>query len=93
LYTDDRVPGLERRLTLPSWNLFDVYGSSAPEAARLTPRSRTFASFSDDFSVRAGSSAYFRVSGASHPATAIRVRTPSDNQLPSIMQLFIVRLK
>jgi Big-like domain-containing protein len=92
LYTDDRFSQIDRRLTLPSWNLFEIYGASAPEPARLVPRSRTFESFRDDFSVRAGSSAYFRVSGGARPATAIRVRTPSDNTLPANMQLFVVRL-
>ena len=92
LYTDDRVTGLNARLTLPSWNLLDIYGHVA-ETGRLQPRSRAFSSFTEEFSVRAGSSAYFRLSGASRPATSIRVRNSSDGTLPSIMQLFVVRLR
>ena len=93
LYSDDRAPALDPKLTLPSWNLFDVYDLSAVEAARLAPRSRSFTGFTDAFSVRAGSSAYFRLSGSAHPATAIRVRNGSDGPLPSIMQVFVVRLQ
>ena len=92
LYTDDLAPTVTSRLTLPSWNLLDVY-SGAPEAAQLTPRPRTFASFSDQFSVRAGSSAYFRLGGASVAATAVRMRNGSDGPLPSVMQVFVVRLQ
>jgi hypothetical protein len=92
LYADDRSSTLTARLTLPSWNLPDVY-SGAPESARLEARARGFASFTDAFSVRAGSSAYFRVSGASVTATAIRMRNNSDGLLPSVMQVFVVRLQ
>ena len=93
LYVDDRVPGAATRLTLPSWDLFDIFDHSLPESSRLVPRSRSFSSFTDAFSVRAGSSAYFRVSGATHGPTAIRVRNSSAGQLPSIMQVFVVRLQ
>jgi hypothetical protein len=92
LYTDDRAPTLSTRLTLPSWNLLDVY-AGAPEPAQLTARSRAFASFRDAFSVRAGSAAYVRLSGASVSPTAVRIRNGSDGQLPSIMQVFVVRLQ
>ena len=93
LYTDDRVTGLDPKLTLSSWNLFDIYDVEATETARLVPRSRAFASFTDNFSVRAGSSAYFRVSGSSRPATAVRIRNNSGGTLPSVMQVFVVRLR
>jgi hypothetical protein len=43
--------------------------------------------------VRAASSSYLRVSGASRPGTAIRVRNAADGPLPAIMQVFIVRLQ
>jgi hypothetical protein len=92
-YGDDRVTGLDSKLTLPSWNLFDIYELSAPETARLVPRSRGFVSFTDAFQVRGGSSAYFRVSGGARPATALRVRNSSGGDLPSIMQIFVVRLQ
>ena len=94
LYADDRTPGLAARLTLPSWNLLEIYeGDATLEAARLVPRVREFRNFTDVFNVRAGSSAYFRVSGTSRSATAIRVRNNADGRLPSIMQVFVVRLQ
>jgi hypothetical protein len=93
LYADDRVPGLDPALTLPSWNLFDIFDANLVEAAWLVPRSRGFSSFSDAFNVRAGSAAYFRLSGATHPATAVRVRNGTDGDLPAIMQVFVVRLR
>lgn len=93
LYTDDRVPTLDRKLTLASWNLFEIFDVAGRESVRLVPRSRAFGNFADAFSVRAGSSAYFRVSGATHAATAVRVRNGSDGPLPSIMQVFVVRLQ
>ena len=92
LYVDDRVPAAAASLQLPSWNLLDVE-NGVVESARLVPRSRSFAGFTDAFSVRAGSTAYFRVSGATHPGTAIRIRTPTDQPLSSIMQVFVVRLQ
>ncbi len=93
LYADDRVPGLDPALTLPSWNLFDIFDENLVEAARLVPRSRGFSNFSDAFNVRAGSAAYFRLSGDVRPATAVRVRNGSDGGLPAIMQVFVVRLR
>jgi hypothetical protein len=92
LYVDDRITGAQSSLTLPSWNLLDV-ANGLVEAAQLVPRSRGFNGFSDAFNVRAGSSAYLRVSGTSHPGTAIRVRNGADGSLPAIMQVFIVRLQ
>ena len=93
LYTDDRVTGLDPKLRLSSWNLFNIFDDNLVETARLVPRSRGFASFTDNFSVRAGSSAYFRVSGSSRPATAVRIRNNSGGTLPAIMQVFVVRLQ
>jgi hypothetical protein len=92
LYVDDRVPGAQAELTLPSWNLFDFEGAIVP-AAHLQPRQRGFTNFSDDVSVRAASTAYFRVSAPNRPATAIRVRDQAGAPLPAIMQVWIVRLQ
>jgi hypothetical protein len=91
LYVDDRVPGAAMRLTLPSWNLFDIE-SVLVETARLQPRERGFGAFADEITVRGGSTGYFRVSGAGRPAAAIRARGLADAPLPSIMQLWVVRL-
>jgi hypothetical protein len=92
LYVDDRVAGLQSSLTLPSWNLLDIE-NSVVEPAQLVPRSHGFTGFSEAFNVRAASSSYLRVSGASRPGTAIRVRNASDGSLPAIMQVFVVRLQ
>jgi hypothetical protein len=92
LYVDDRVPGAAPGLQMRSWNLLDIE-NNVVESAHLVPHSRGFTSFSDAFNVRAGSTAYFRVSGGSRPGTAIRIRSSSDQPLPSIMQVFVVRLQ
>jgi hypothetical protein len=92
LYVDDRVPGAAPSLTLPSWNLLEI-ANAVVESAQLIPEARTFSSFTDQFSVRAASSAYFRVSGTARPGTAIRIRSRSDAPLPANMQVFVVRLQ
>jgi hypothetical protein len=92
LYVDDRVPGAAASLTLPSWNLLDI-SNAVVESAQLIPEARTFSSYTDQFNVRAASSAYFRVSGTARPGTAIRVRSRSDAPLPANMQVFVVRLQ
>jgi hypothetical protein len=93
LYADDRAPVISARLTMPSWNLFDVYDIGSLETARLAPRIRTFSNFDDAVQVRAGSTAYFRVGGSFRPAAAIRVRNHSGGTLPATMQVFVVRLQ
>jgi hypothetical protein len=92
LYVDDRVPSAAPTLQLRSWNLVDIENNLV-ETAHLVPHALGFTSFADAFNVRAGSTAYFRVSGASRAGTAIRIRSPSDQALPSIMQVFVVRLQ
>jgi hypothetical protein len=92
-YVDDRVPGAAPRLTLPSWNLFDVNQRRRNESARLVPRERPFADFADAVAVRGGSAAYFRVSGAGRPATSIRARGTGGAPLPPHIQLWVVRLQ
>lgn len=92
LYVDDRVAGTAPRLTLPSWNMFQV-SQRVFDTARLAPRERGFGTFTDPVSVRAGSTAYFRVSGATRPATAIRARAGAGGPLPGIMQMWVVRLQ
>lgn len=94
LYIDDRVVGAAARLTLPSWDMFDIFERGIVESGRLRPEERAFQSFTDTLTVRGGSLGYFRVSNAvGRPATAIRVRDRSDQPLPSIMRLWVVRLQ
>ncbi len=92
LYVDDRVPGATARLTLPSWNLVNIE-SSLVATARLQPTEVGFAGFDLARNVRAGSSAYVRMSGTARPATAVRVRSSSDTALPTSMNVWIVRLQ
>ena len=90
LYADDRIPGVDEKLTMKSWNLVSIE-SGIVESGRLAPRLRTFGTFNDPILVRGGSTAYFVVSGANRPATGIRVRDASDGLLPGIMRVWVVR--
>jgi hypothetical protein len=97
LYTDDfwsPLPNPNPRLSYASWNLHDIYSRLTP-TARLTPRERTFQSFSDIVGVRGGSTAYFTISGSSAPATALKLRDATGQPIApgGPMQLWIVRLQ
>ncbi len=92
LYLDDRVSGLNRLLTLPSYNLVNIESNVVPEA-RLTPRARGFADFAQSLQVRGGSSAYFLVSGANRPSTAIRMRSATGGFLDPSVQVWVVRTR
>jgi hypothetical protein len=93
LYVDDRVPGLDPKLALTTWNLHDIFDVHLVESARLVPNSQGFGTFTQQANVRAGSTAYFRVSGTNRSATAIKARGASDAPLPANMQVFVVRLR
>jgi hypothetical protein len=90
LYADDRIAGIDEKLTMKSWNLVSIE-QGIVESGRLTPRMRTFGMFTDAILVRGGSTAYFVVSGANRAATAIRVRDASDGPLPFNMRVWVVR--
>ena len=81
LYVDDRVPGAALRLTMPSWNLFDIYEVGLAPALSLVPTAVSFADFTETFKVRGASTGYFRISGATRPATAVRARDLADGSL------------
>ena len=87
-----RFPGTDPKLSLKSWNLVAIE-QRLNVNARLTPRDRQFISFNDQISVRGGSSAYYVLSGAGRPATALRVRDIGDAMLPAGVQLWIVRVQ
>ncbi|MCZ6857912.1 MAG: hypothetical protein O7F70_07930, partial [Gemmatimonadetes bacterium] len=95
LYLDDRsATALPSRIDFPSWNLFDIFDvGGLPSSARLRPTSVVFQDFTEDVDVRAGSTAYFLLSGNVTAPTAIRVRNQVDGVLPTTMQVFIVRTK
>ena len=93
LYVDDRVIGAATRLTMPSWDLFDIYEVRLLSGLRLAPTAVSFADFTQTFKVRGASTGYFRISGATRPATAVRARDLADGDLPSSMQFWVVRLQ
>jgi hypothetical protein len=83
------------RLLLPSWNLASINGAGPPRlisTVGLRPRERTFGIFSEEFQVRGGSTAYFRLSG-SRPAFTVGARTGNGGTLPGHMQVWIVRVE
>ena len=93
LYVDDRFvdPALDM-FQFANWDLRSLESAFQAPAA-LSPRARGFADFQDDFSVRAASSAFFDLSGAGRPATAVRIRDQSGNLLPDFFQVWIVRVE
>ena len=92
LHMDDRVAGLNARLSMASWNLFEM-DSRLITTVRLIPRARTFGNFADNISMRAGSTAYFRVGGSNRPPTAISVTSPSGGTLPGTTRVWVVRVQ
>ncbi|MEQ1855284.1 MAG: Ig-like domain-containing protein [Longimicrobiales bacterium] len=92
LYLDDRYAGLDPLLTLPSYNLLDIENAVVPQA-RLLPRANGFQDFQHGVQVRAGSSAYFLVSGANRPSTAVRMRSSTGGFLDPSMQVWVVRTR
>lgn len=91
LYLDDRYPAAAQ-FQKANWNLRNVVGAWGVNADLLA-RLRGFESFADNLSVRAGSSAYYEVSGANRPATVFRVRDQAGNAPPAIIQIWVVRVQ
>jgi hypothetical protein len=92
LYVDDRLPGMGDRLKVPSWNLWDIYGHFV-ETAQLLPRERGSGNFTDAVSVRAGSTAYFKITTGLYWPTSVRVRDSMDAPLPAHMRFWVLRLQ
>jgi len=92
LYVDDRVTNPDVRLTFKSWNLKNIESGLVP-TAWLTPKDRPFGAFTDNVSVRGGSTAYFVVSGSGRGPVGVRVRDGTDAPLPPTMRLWIVRMQ
>ncbi len=98
LWADNRVPGLTTRLTLPSWDLFDIFYGVDPissqfirPALRLAPKAATFTDFSASANVRAASTYYTLISSVGRPTFAVKARGDTGGDLPSHMQVWIVR--
>ncbi len=92
LYIDNRYPAASA-FQLVNWNLRDIAGAYQSANADLIPRVRGFATFTDAFNVRAGSSAYYEISGAGRPATAIRFRDGGGSPLPDFVTVWAVRVQ
>jgi hypothetical protein len=92
LYVDDRVTNPDAKLTFKSWNLKSIE-SGLVQTAWLTPKDRPFGAFTDNVSVRGGSTAYFVVAGAGRGPVGIRVRDGTDAALPATMRLWVVRMQ
>jgi hypothetical protein len=93
LYVDDRgVSGVNPRLTYTSWNMKSV-ADRLRVPATLVPIEVSFATFRQTASVRGGSTAYYRLSGAGRPKTTVRVRNSTEGLLPGTMRVWIVRLQ
>ncbi|MBT8487424.1 MAG: hypothetical protein HKN72_11200 [Gemmatimonadetes bacterium] len=94
LYIDDRfVDPLLDDFQFPNWNLRSLEDAWGAAEAALQPRARTFGDFMDDVSVRSASTAFFDVSAASRPATAIGLTDLAGQDLPGTFQVFIVRVQ
>jgi uncharacterized protein YjdB len=92
LYVDDRIDLTDALLGFPSWNLFDFDQGILPQA-QLVPRSVAYQEFSQDVTVRGGSTAYFRISGPGHPATAIDFTGAAGGLLSPDVRVWVVRLE
>lgn len=90
LYADDRIGALDNSLKLTSWDLEDIR-TALVESAQLVPKSRSFSGFSENVSVRGGSTAYYRVSGTSRAAGSFRVRTSTGALPSSQIQVWVLR--
>jgi hypothetical protein len=93
LYADDRAASLDPLVSLPTWDLPDVFQTVSDPSASLEPRQVSFNAFSSDVTVRGGSSAYYVISGLNRPATSVRARAQSGALLPGSSQMWIVRLQ
>jgi hypothetical protein len=90
LYLDERFPAAGYQMA--NWNLRDL-AAAYHSNADLAPRLRAFTNFADAFSVRAGSAAYYDVSGINRPAISFRIRDSLGNVLPQFMIVWVVRVQ
>lgn len=95
LYLDDRFEGLDTRLTIPSWNFADVFeGPSQPKTtAGLAPAQLPFGDFAVQARIASSSTAYFRIEGEAREALSLAVTAPGGGNLPTAMQVFVVRIE
>lgn len=92
LYVDDRIPGLDPRVSFTTWNMLNVFNGLV-ETARLVPHDVGFGPFDVTKNIRAGSTAFLQISGNYRAVTAVRVRDALDGILLPHINLWIVRLE
>jgi hypothetical protein len=92
LFVDDRLGGSNPTLTMTSWDLADIFDGLIP-ALHLQPADELFGDFSNAAAVRAASTYYTLLSGANRPSIAVRATDLSNQTLPAIMQLWVVRIQ
>ena len=73
--------------------MLDVFETGLNTGLHLVPTVLLFEDFTRALKVRAASTGYFRISGTTRPATAVRARDLADLALPSTMQYWVVRLQ
>jgi hypothetical protein len=90
LWADDRVwPG---RLT--SWDLYPIMALYTSVWGDLQPYTSSAPEPTGSHSVRGGSTAYLEWSPpSSHAPTSIRIRTPSGDELPDVIGMWIFRIQ
>jgi len=91
LYVDDRISLSDALLGFPSWNLFEL-DQAVFQQGQLAPRNFGYQGFTQDVSVRGGSTAYFRLSGPGRPATAVELTGPGGVAPSSDLRVWVVRL-
>lgn len=102
LYVDDRLGGVNPTLTFNSWDLQDIFFGTyifgdmegyLRVGLRLMPNVMSFGSFTRTGNVRGGSTYYALISGGNRPGTAISALDGAGQDLPSHMQVWVVRMQ
>lgn len=95
LFADDFVAGVAARLTIPSWEMRDIYANLSG-AYPLATTSLGYVDGITNFTVRSGSGRYFLLSsGAASPAMSMRLTNQADSPLdPSLLpRILLLRLQ
>lgn len=93
LYLDDRPDAAVQPIhTMSSWDLYSA-DQRLVEIAWLRPPNKGFTNFSETVSIRDPSMAYFLIGGSNPPAYTIRVTSGNGGNLPTEMQVWLVRMQ
>ncbi|MBW3534829.1 MAG: hypothetical protein KY453_06355, partial [Gemmatimonadetes bacterium] len=82
-------------LRMTSWNLFAIYTGLNPdlrEILRPEPRVQTTSDWSESFTVRSPSFEWYTITTTGQ-AAGVRATDQSRGELPSHMQMFVVRIR